>query len=434
MDLNLSSSSSSEEEEHIMELLPNPRNLRPRTDLFNSYNDEEFKAPFRLSKGCVVRLLSRFENELEKQNMKNDPISPMNQLLCALRFYATGSFQQVIGDCMNIHKSTVCRCIHRVSHHIALMAQEYIKMPATANDIASVKTEFYKLSQFPGVIGAIDCTHIPIKSPGGDNAELYRNRKGWFSINVQIVCDANLKIMDIVARWPGSVHHSTIFSNSLLRARFEANEFANLYMLGDSGYMCTNYLLTPLANPRTEAEMRYQNAHIKTRNVIERLNGVWKRRFPALRSGMQLKKENILRIIVATAVLHNIANNSRQENEIAEDDNVFDFPSFEAIQVEELIELYKARPCLYAIKTPQYKNRHARTKALEEIETALKNIRRNTTVAEIKAKINTLRSNFLAEVRKIKNIKSGAGRSIYNDTVVFRPNVFYIGTHSTQRN
>ncbi|KAK9731963.1 DDE superfamily endonuclease [Popillia japonica] len=329
MDLNLSSSSSSEEE-HIMELLPNPRNLRPRTDLFNSYNDEEFRLP----KGCVVRLLSCFENELEKPNMKNHPISPMNQLLCALRFYATGSFQQVIGDCMNIHKCTVCRCIHRVLHHIALMAQEYIKMPATANDIASVKTEFYKLSQFPGVIWAIDCTHIPIKSPGGDNAELYRNRKGWFSINVQIVCDANLKIMDIVARWPGSVHDSRIFSNSLLRARFEANEFANSYMLGDSGYMCTNYLLTPLANPRTEAEMRYQNAYVKTRNVIERLNGAWKRRFPALRSDMQLKKENILRIIVATAVLHNITNTSRQENEFAEDDNVFDFPAFEAIQVE----------------------------------------------------------------------------------------------------
>ncbi|KAK9754656.1 Alcohol dehydrogenase transcription factor Myb/SANT-like [Popillia japonica] len=78
-------------------------------------------------------------------------------------------------------------------------------------------------------------------------------------------------------------------------------------------------------------------------------------------------------------------------------------------QIEEPIELYKAWPCLCAVKTWQYKNRHARTKGLEEIETALKKITRNTTVAEIKAKMNTLRSNFLAEARKIKNIKSGAG-------------------------
>ena len=30
---------------------------------------------------------------------------------------------------------------------------------------------------FPGVIGAIDCTHVTIQSPGGDDAELYRNKK-----------------------------------------------------------------------------------------------------------------------------------------------------------------------------------------------------------------------------------------------------------------
>ncbi|KAK9744622.1 Alcohol dehydrogenase transcription factor Myb/SANT-like [Popillia japonica] len=103
-------------------------------------------------------------------------------------------------------------------------------------------------------------------------------------------------------------------------------------------------------------------------------------------------------------------------------------------QVEELIELYKARPCLYAIKTPQYKNRHARTKALEEIETALKNIRRNTTVAEIKAKINTLRSNFLAEVRKIKNIKSGAGEDeVYTTTLWYFDLMYFILEHTAPR-
>jgi len=47
----------------------------------------------------------------------------------------------------------------------------------------------YAVSGLPGVIGAIECTHVPIQSPGEDDAEIYRNRKGYFSINVQLVCD-----------------------------------------------------------------------------------------------------------------------------------------------------------------------------------------------------------------------------------------------------
>ena len=47
----------------------------------------------------------------------------------------------------------------------------------------------YAVSGLPGVIGAIECTHVLIQSPGGDDAEIYRNRKGYFSINVQLVCD-----------------------------------------------------------------------------------------------------------------------------------------------------------------------------------------------------------------------------------------------------
>lgn len=47
--------------------------------------------------------------------------------------------------------------------------------------------------------------------------EEFRNRKSYFSLNVQAVCDADLKLMNVVARWPGSAHDATIFNNSVLR-------------------------------------------------------------------------------------------------------------------------------------------------------------------------------------------------------------------------
>lgn len=154
--------------------------------------------------------------------------------------------------------------------------------------------------------GAIDCTHVRIQAPGGNQAEVYRNRKGWFSINVQVICDAALKIQDIVARYPGSSHDSHIFNNSLVRARFENNEFGDKYLLGDSAYPCRRYLLTPLLHPQTDAEERYNRAHISTRNIVERTFGVWKRRFSCLANGLRINVQRSLAVIVATAVLHNI--------------------------------------------------------------------------------------------------------------------------------
>ncbi|KAL4126786.1 hypothetical protein QTP88_010995 [Uroleucon formosanum] len=95
------------------------------------------------------------------------------------------------------------------------------------------------MHKFPQVIGVIDCTHIRIQFPCQDIGEQYRNRKGYFSFNVQVVCNSNLEITDNVARWPGSVHDSTIFDNSSVLAKLENNEFGDCYILGDGGYPCS---------------------------------------------------------------------------------------------------------------------------------------------------------------------------------------------------
>lgn len=41
--------------------------------------------------------------------------------------------------------------------------------------------------------------------------------------------------------------------------------------------------------------------------MIERVFGIWKRRFPVLAYGLRLKLDTVLSIIPAIAVLHNIA-------------------------------------------------------------------------------------------------------------------------------
>ncbi|KAJ8948137.1 hypothetical protein NQ317_011011 [Molorchus minor] len=67
------------------------------------------------------------------------------------------------------------------------------------------------------------------------------------------------------------------------------------------GYPCKSYLLTPLLNPATPSEHRYNESHIRTRNTY------LKRRFPILAYGSRLKTNTTLSVIVAASVLHNIA-------------------------------------------------------------------------------------------------------------------------------
>lgn len=211
------------------------------------------------------------------------------------------------GDFLGIHKSTASRAIKLVSRTLATLRPEYINFPETIEERNGVVQGFYNIARFPRVIGAIDCTHIKIRSPGGHDAEIYRNRKRFFSLNVQTICDSGLRIQSIVCRWPGSAHDSTIFRHSAVKTRFETDEFGDLLLVGDAGYPISNYLLTPLHNPTNHAERRYNAAQIATRNPVERSYGVWKRRFPILSVGINIKVTTAVSVVLATAVLHNIA-------------------------------------------------------------------------------------------------------------------------------
>ena len=201
----------------------------------------------------------------------------------------------------------MCRIIYRVSREIAKNKKHFIKFPL-GEESQLIKQTFRFSNEIPGVVGCIDCSHIPIISPGGENAELYRNRKGYFSLNVQAVCDIKLMFTNIVCRWPGSTHDSRIFDISALCSQFR-NGLIDGILLGDGGYPCRHYLMTPVINPTTSKERRYNRAHIATRETVERMFGLWKSRFRCISIPLRTSLKNTLVILVATACLHNFAQN-----------------------------------------------------------------------------------------------------------------------------
>ncbi|CAH2100915.1 unnamed protein product [Euphydryas editha] len=267
---------------------------------WNQLNAED---KIRMGKASVESVLNEITPFIKVKSRRNNGIPPLHQLLLALRFYALGTMLNSVADFAGVSLSSACRKVADISAAIARLYNKYIFLHPRTTD------KFYNISQFPRVCGAIDCTHVRIQSPCSTIGEEYRNRKGYFSINVQAVCDADLKLLNVAARWPGSAHDATIFNNSVSRAQCEDGIIKNHWLLGNSVYPNRSYLLTPLLSISTSQEIRYNESHIKTRNTIERTFGVWKRHFPVISLTMRLSLYNIQAVIIATAVLHNICRN-----------------------------------------------------------------------------------------------------------------------------
>ncbi|KAJ8910200.1 hypothetical protein NQ315_014371 [Exocentrus adspersus] len=253
-----------------------PRKVYNRSNYFDDMDNLTFFRRFRLYKETVLHLVTLIENELEFPNDMNNSVSPINQLLTCLRFYASAGHLNAVADFMGMDVSTTSRIICRVSEAIARLAPRLINMPVR-NDIFRYQTKFHNVAGFPRVIGLVDGTP-------------YQDPVTWCEV--------------MMLKYTGT-EKATFLSH--LRFRFENDLF-----LGDSGYALKNYFLTPLANPVTRSEQLYNESLIRTRNIVDRVIGIWKKRFPVLAYGMRIKLETVLTTIVATAVLHNIA---REMNE-----------------------------------------------------------------------------------------------------------------------
>ncbi|XP_049516284.1 LOW QUALITY PROTEIN: putative nuclease HARBI1, partial [Dermacentor silvarum] len=285
---------------------PPRRVLRDRLNPMEVYDDYEFLCRYRFTKRTVQQLLDRLPLR-ENTDGRGFPVPPLLQLLITLRFYGAGTFQIVTGDLVNVSQPAVSRVIERVSTMIARSLFPVLVQFPAASKMSGVMQDFYRIGKFPGVSGCIDCTHVPIKSPGGDHAEVYRNRKGYFSINVQGITGPDLQFYDVVASWPGSAHDSRIFDSSRARVLYETGAIPGI-LLGDVGYACRSYLMTPLKDPaQGTPEYRYNKSQAKTRNSVERVFGIWKRRFPCLQMKLQIDTDTSLIVITACAALHNLS-------------------------------------------------------------------------------------------------------------------------------
>ncbi|XP_041374180.1 putative nuclease HARBI1 [Gigantopelta aegis] len=242
------------------------RVYRPRVNPFEDFTDDDFIRKYRFTKPIFTQLLDILAPALERYTHRSQSLDPSLQLCTAVRYLAQGGFLPMVGDVHGISPRAASNYIHTVAQAICTRMDRFIRWPA-ADEIALAKRQFYDRFGFPCIIGLIDGSQVPIHGPFPPaNEAVYVCRKGYHAINVQIVCDANLIIRDLDARWPGSTHDSFILRNSHIWDKFEQGHIQNTWLLGDSGYPLKKWLMTPYQNAANDPQERFNRQHVESKD------------------------------------------------------------------------------------------------------------------------------------------------------------------------
>ncbi|KAH7971800.1 hypothetical protein HPB52_002815 [Rhipicephalus sanguineus] len=234
-----------------------------------------------MSKNTVRLLCSQMAHLLEHRTAGG--LSVEDQVFCALRFFATGSFQSSVGSeaTIRMSQSSISRCI-------ALVTQAIVDVGKLRGWVAFPRTAFERAA----------------------------------------VCYSDMKILSIGPRFAGSCHDGHVWRNSGLRKRFMSGRIVvrdGEFLLGDSAYPLEPWLLTPVPGHPDEdtPEGVYNKEHAVLRSTVERCIGLLKSRFRCLQRyrALHYGPRKAGTIVAACASLHNLCLEEPEESDGDEEDD-----------------------------------------------------------------------------------------------------------------
>ncbi|XP_024080811.1 putative nuclease HARBI1 [Cimex lectularius] len=270
-------------------------------------SEDEFLKHFRVSRRIAQNLARRYESSgfYKSGSGQFGNISPLRQVLVFLWFagHQTSSFR-AIADKFCISISSLHRIVRKVTLFLSSLSPEIIKWPSEDEKLAI--RENFERNGFPDVIGVIDGIHISIDKPTID-PDTYINKKGFFSIQMQAVCDHKMRFTDVFIGCPGSAPDSGVLQNSSLFQTL-AEKCGTYFILGDSCYPLLSNLLTPYKDRQlSKSQINYNTKLSQNRSTVDHAFAILKEKFRQLNHVKLRNMTYIEHFIRACCVLHNIS-------------------------------------------------------------------------------------------------------------------------------
>lgn len=160
----------------------------------------------------------------------------------------------------------------------------------------------------PGIVGAIDGSHLPIIAPK-DHQASYVNRKGYHRILLQGICDGKKQFLGCYAGEAGSIHDACLFRRSEIGRQFGVLQLPqDSHLIGDSAYPLGTKLMVPYKDNGhlSNIQKNYNTKHSKSRVIIEQAFALLKGRFRRLKLLEAVRLDLVPLIIISTCIFHNI--------------------------------------------------------------------------------------------------------------------------------
>ena len=279
----------------------------------------------------------------------NGPISIPVRVAAAIRYFAGGSPLD-IALVFGINHVDVFKSVWVVVDAINNSVSLNINFPKSYEEQKKVAVGFKSKSAagFDCCVGAIDGMLVWINKPTKKECEamkigpkkFYCGRKKKFALNLQGICDAEYRFLDVSIKHPGATSDYLSFRTSTIHHKVEEESFLldGLALFGDNAYVSNAYMVTPFKAVSHGPKDAFNFYQSQVRISIECAFGILVHRWGILRKPIPVNVSvaKTCALVVALCKLHNycINNNDSKPPSLSAQD-MFTISSEGAIPLDE---------------------------------------------------------------------------------------------------
>ncbi|XP_047326148.1 protein ALP1-like [Impatiens glandulifera] len=249
------------------------------------------------------------------------PLSLDDCVAIALKRLSSGDSLSIVGDSLGVNKSTVAHITWRFVEVMEERGLHHLSWPTSESENEEVKSKFFDKTGLPNCCGVIDTTRVLMSSSLDKSNGVWCDSENNHSMLLQAIVGPDMRFLDVVTGWPGSLSDSVVLRNSSFftlveeskrlsgrKIKITLEEEFGEYLVGGEGYPLLPWLLTPyrgkeLSDSQIGLNKRIYDAQVIAKRAFTRLKENWR-----IIQGVMWRpdKNRLPRIILVCCILHNI--------------------------------------------------------------------------------------------------------------------------------